>query len=183
MSRKKDTTPGSRCIWSWFQSFKIENTTFESNEIPPIIATYFNRTILDPGVHRVLSKLKAYQIRAGSEQELREAAGKTWLYPLLFFLSNSSEEHCDPPSHDAPRYEQREWATVPQEEFVTGEALSSSPAADSQMSQNEFSSLMSQDSNNLSEGVSESDHLSRITLEPATTLTALLFLQEISECR
>ena len=108
---------------------------------------------LNPEEQNILGKINSHQIRAGSEQELREAADNTWLYPFFFFLSNSSEEYYDPPSRDTPSYEQRERITVQQEEFVTGEGLSSSPAPDSQMSQEELSSSIYQDSYSLSEGV------------------------------
>lgn len=158
------------------QAFNIEHATIEIANIPPTISTYFKRV-----VQNILGKIKAHQIRAGTEQEIREAVDNTWLYPFFFFLSNSSEEYYCPQSQDTPRYEQRERITVQREEFVTGECLSSSPAPDSQMSQEELSSSMSQDSYNLSEGVNKSDHLSRITSEPATTLTAVLFLQAVSE--
>lgn len=182
MSRKIDTTPGSRWNYQQTQAFNIEHATIKTADIPPTISSYFKRVTLNPEVQNILGKINAHQIRAGSEQELREAAENTWLYPFLFFLSNSSEEYYYLPSQDTPRYEQRERITVQQEEFVTGEGLSSSPAPDSQMSQ-ELSSSMSQDSYILSEGVSESNHLSRITSEPATTLTAVLFLQAVSESR
>lgn len=168
MSGKIDTIPGSRWNHQQTQAFNIEDATIETADIPPTISTYFKRVTLNSEVQNIFGKINAHQIRAGSEQKLREAAKNIWLYPFLFFLSNSSEEYYYPPSQDTPRYEQRERITVQQEEFVTGEGLSSSLAPDSQISQ-ELLSSMSQESYILSEGVSESNHLSHITSEPATT--------------
>ncbi len=103
-----------------------------------------------------------------------------WLYPFFFFLANSSKEYCYCLSQVIPRYEQQEQIMVQQNDFVSEEGLSSPPAQDSQ---EEGSTFMSQHSYNFSEGGSESDHLSRITSELATILTAVLFLQAVSESR
>lgn len=183
MSREIDTTPGSRWNSQQTEAFNIEDAMITKAKIPPAIFSYYERVILNSEVQNILEMIEAHQIRAGSEQELREAADNTWLYPFFFFLANSSEESYYPPSQDTPRYEQRERITVQQKEFVTGEGFSSPPAQDSQSSEEEVSTSMSQHSYNLSEGRSESDNLSRITSEPATTLTIVLFHQAVSECR
>lgn len=176
MSRGVDTTPGSRWNHQQIQAFNIEDVTISKTDILPGIHIYISQGTLNAEVESILGKITAHQIRAGSEQELRKAADNTWLYPLFFFLANSSEEYCYPPSRVTPRYEQRERITMQQNDFVSGEGLSSPPAQDSQEEE-------STSSYNLSEGGSESDHLSRITSEPATVLTAVLFLQAVSESR
>lgn len=179
MSRGVDTTPGSRWNHQQIKAFNIKDFTIEKTDILPAILIYIRQGTLNAEVESIFGKIAPHQIRAGSEQELRKAADNTWLYPFFFFLANSSEEYCYPPSQVTTRYEQREQITVQQNDFVSGEGLSSSPAQDSQ----DEGSTLSQHSYNLSEGGSESDHLSRITSEPATILTAVLFLQAVSESR
>lgn len=99
---------------------------------------------LNPEEQKILGKINVHQIRAVSEQDLEEAADNTWLNPFFFFLSNSSEEYYYLPSQNTSHYEHRERITVEQEEFNTGEYSSSSPAPDSQISQEELSSSTSQ---------------------------------------
>lgn len=98
MTREVDKTPGSRWNHRQIQAFNIEDVTIEKGDIPPAIRTYIRQGTLNLEVESILGKITGHQIRAGSEQELREAADNTWLYPFFFFLANSSEEYCYPRS-------------------------------------------------------------------------------------
>lgn len=90
MSREIDITPGSRWNHQQIQAFNIEDASIEIADIPPTIFTYFKRVTLNPELQNILGKIKAHRIRAGSEQESREGADNTWLYPFFFLLSEQS---------------------------------------------------------------------------------------------
>lgn len=131
MSRGVDTTPGSRWNHQQIQAFNIEDVTIENAAILPAIRIYISQGTLNAEVESILGKIRAHQIRAGSEQELRKAVENTWLYPFFFFLANSSKEYCYPPSQGTPHYEKREQITMQQNDFVSGEGFSSPLAQDS----------------------------------------------------